>query len=41
MFDARDDTITLLARSDPASVDRLVNLYTNYRQAIATAPPQR
>jgi hypothetical protein len=41
MFDARDDTITLLARSDPASVDRLVNLYTNYRQAIATAPPPR
>jgi hypothetical protein len=39
MFDTRDDTITLLARSDPASVDRLVNLYTNYRQAIATAPP--
>ena len=37
MFDTRDDTITLLARSDPASADRLVDLYTKYRQAIATA----
>jgi hypothetical protein len=40
MFDTRDDTITLLARSDPASVDRLMDLYTRYRQAIATAPPR-
>jgi len=38
MFETRDDTITLLARSDPASVDRLVDLYTKYRQAIASAP---
>ena len=38
MFDTRDDTITLLARSDPASVDRLVDLYTKYRQATATMP---
>ena len=38
LFDTRDDTITLLARSDPASVDRLVDLYTKYRQAIATTP---
>jgi len=38
MFDARDDTITLLARSDPASADRLVDLYTKYRQATASAP---
>ena len=38
MFDTRDDTITLLARSDPASVDRLVDLYTKYRQSIASAP---
>jgi len=37
MFDTRDDTITLLARSDPAAVDRLVDLYTRYRQAITTA----
>ena len=40
MFDTRDDTITLLARSDPASVDRLMDLYTKYRQAIASAPPR-
>lgn len=40
MFDTRDDTITLLARSVPASVDRLVDLYTRYRQAIATASPR-
>ena len=39
MFDKRDDTITLLARSDPASADRLVDLYTKYRQATAIAPP--
>ena len=36
MFDTRDDTITLLARSDPASADRLVDLYTKYRQATAS-----
>jgi len=40
MFDTRDDTITLLARSDPSSADRLVDLYTKYRQAIASAPPR-
>ena len=40
MFDTRDDTITLLARSDPASADRLVDLYTKYRQATASAPPR-
>lgn len=33
MFSMRDDTITLLARSDPASSDRLVELYNTYRQA--------
>lgn len=38
MFATRDDTITLLARSDPASADRLVDLYTKHRQAIASAP---
>ena len=38
MFDTRDDTITLLARSDPASVDRLVDLYSKYRQVVASAP---
>ena len=40
MFDTRDDTITLLARSDPASADRLVNLYNTYRQAMGVAPPR-
>jgi|ERR1041384_6436519 hypothetical protein len=40
IFDTRDDTITLLARSDPASADRLVDLYTKYRQATASAPPR-
>lgn len=34
---ARDDTITLLARSDPASADRLVDLYNTYRQAMGGA----
>ncbi|HEX8558794.1 MAG TPA: hypothetical protein VF668_11845 [Pyrinomonadaceae bacterium] len=41
MFDARDDTITLLARSDPASADRLSDLYQRYRQAAGGAPPPR
>ena len=40
MFDTRDDVITLLARSDPASADRLVDLYMKYRQATASAPPR-
>lgn len=34
LFDTRDDAITLLARSDPASADRLVVLYVKYRQAL-------
>ena len=38
VFSGRDDTITLLARSDPASVDRLTDLYLKYRQvAVASA----
>ncbi|MBA3440508.1 MAG: hypothetical protein H0T92_11625 [Pyrinomonadaceae bacterium] len=32
----RDDMITLLARSDPSSADRLVELYNLYRQAMTT-----
>jgi flagellar biosynthesis/type III secretory pathway M-ring protein FliF/YscJ len=40
MFAARDDTITLLARGDPASADRLVELYNTYRQATASATPR-
>lgn len=39
-FGTRDETITLLARSDPSSADRLVDLYTKYRQALAIAPPR-
>ena len=39
MFQTRDDTITLLARSDPSAADRLVDLYTKYRQVIARTPP--
>ena len=38
LFATRDEAITLLARSDPASADRLVDLYTKYRQATAGAP---
>lgn len=40
MFDTRDDVITLLARGDPASADRLVDLYNKYRQATGGAPPR-
>ncbi len=40
LFDTRDDAITLLARSDPASADRLVDLYVKYRQAVLSAPPR-
>ena len=40
MFEKRDETITLLARSDPSSADRLVDLYTKYRQVTASAPPR-
>lgn len=39
VFDARDDTITLLARSDPASAERLLDLYNIYRQATGAATP--
>lgn len=40
VFDTRDDTITLLARGDPASSDRLTELYNTYRQAIGGMPPR-
>ena len=39
VFDTRDDTITLLARGDPASSDRLTELYNTYRQAMGGIPP--
>lgn len=34
ILDPRDDTITLLARGDPASADRLTEIYNKYREAI-------
>jgi flagellar biosynthesis/type III secretory pathway M-ring protein FliF/YscJ len=36
----RDDLITLLARSDPASADRLSDLYVAYRKAMSPAQNQ-
>jgi hypothetical protein len=35
---ARDELITLLARSDPASADRLSELYVKYRAALGQSP---
>ena len=37
LLDGRDDLITLLARSDPASADRLSDLYASYRKAAGDA----
>jgi hypothetical protein len=34
LFAGRDEVITLLARSDPASADRLSELYVAYRKAV-------
>ena len=34
LFAQRDEIITLLARSDPASADRLADLYVAYRKAL-------
>ena len=34
LFAGRDEIITLLARSDPASADRLSDLYAAYRKAL-------
>ena len=34
LFAGRDEIITLLARSDPASADRLSDLYVSYRKTI-------
>ncbi len=35
---ARDELITLLARNDPASADRLSELYVKYRTAMGQPP---
>lgn len=34
LLNQRDDIITLLARSDPASADRLVEMYVAFRKAM-------
>jgi len=34
LFTRRDEIITLLARSDPASADRLSDLYVSYRKVM-------
>jgi hypothetical protein len=34
LFNGRDEIITLLARSDPASAERLSDLYVSYRQIM-------
>ena len=34
LFDGRDEIITLLARGDPASAERLSDLYVAYRKAL-------
>lgn len=34
LFNGRDEIITLLARSDPASAERLSDLYVSYRQTM-------
>ena len=35
LFAGRDEVITLLARSDPASADRLSDLYVSYRKIMS------
>ena len=35
LFAGRDEIITLLARSDPASADRLTDLYVSYRKTMS------
>src|SRR5215213_142755 len=38
LLNQRDDLITLLARSDPASADRLAELYISFRKGMGNAP---
>ena len=40
MLATRDDTITQLARNDPAFADRLVELYNTYRQTTGGGSPR-
>ena len=37
LLNQRDNLITLLARSDPASADRLAEMYLSFRKAMGTA----
>lgn len=39
LLNQRDDLITLLARSDPASADRLAELYMSFRKGMSSAQP--
>jgi hypothetical protein len=39
ILEQRDETITMLARSDPASADRLTELYFNFIQVKTSAVP--
>lgn len=39
LMNQRDDLITLLARSDPASADRLAELYVSFRKGMGEAQP--
>lgn len=39
IFDARDTVITMLAQRDPASLERLTNIYATYMQALGVAQP--
>jgi hypothetical protein len=39
LLNERDDLITLLARSDPASADRLAQLYVSFKNGMGSAQP--
>lgn len=39
VFDDRDAIITMLAQRDPASVERLTNIYINYLQVAGVSQP--
>jgi hypothetical protein len=38
LLNQRDDVITLLARSDPASADRLAEMYMSFQKAMGSVP---
>jgi hypothetical protein len=39
LLNQRDDLITLLARSDPASADRLAQMYVSFKNGMGSAQP--